>query len=209
MKIPKILVFASGEAHPEEGGSGFEKLVQATKSKVLQAEIVAVVSQHEYGGVRNRAFRLKIPFEHSPRPRTAQDYQNLVAKYEADFVALSGWLGFVEGLDPRRTFNIHPAWDLQRFGGKNFYGHKVHEAVIEAYRRGEVTHSGITMHFVTEKYDDPTAVFFSRKLEILPDDDAGSLGKRVNVLEHQWQTFITNRVIHGLISWDGKNPSSI
>ena len=48
MNKPKLLVFASGSA--EGGGSGFEKLVLASQGGPLNADIVAVVSNHENGG---------------------------------------------------------------------------------------------------------------------------------------------------------------
>jgi folate-dependent phosphoribosylglycinamide formyltransferase PurN len=183
--------------------------VEASRSGVLRADIVVVVSNHPAGGVFTKARDLGISFVHSPKGRTADDYRRIVADARADYVALSGWLGKVEGLDPRTTFNIHPALDLVRFGGRGFHGHHVHEAVMEAYRRGGVTHSGVTMHFATPKYDDPSGIFFQRKVAILPEDTAETLGRRVNSLEHRWQAVITDRVVQGQISWDGEDPRSI
>ena len=88
------------------------------------------------------------------------------------------------------------------------YGHYVHEAVIESFRRGEVTHSAVTMHFVTPVYDEgPT--FFQFPVQILPDDTAETLGARVNEAEHKWQPKITNMVVNGEICWDGKNRESL
>jgi folate-dependent phosphoribosylglycinamide formyltransferase PurN len=208
MNKPRLIIFASGAKGG--GGSGFKKLVEASRSGILNADVVAVVSNHEHGGVREKADELQIPFYHSPYPRSAADYKDLVhGVARADFVALSGWLGRVEGLDPRITFNIHPAYLPSKFGGKGFYGHRVHEAVIAAYKNGEVSHSGVTMHFATEEYDNDRTIFFRRKVEILPDDTPDSLGKRVNGVEHEWQARITNDVIEGRIKWDGMNPSSI
>ena len=209
MQLPKLIIFASGGKGLDEGGSGFKKLGEAVKAGILRAEIVAVVSNNVTGGVRDKARVLQIPCLHSPKGRTAEDYRRIVRVTEAKFTALSGWLGKVEGLDPRTTFNIHPAWDMVKFGGKNFYGHKVHEAVIAAYKRGEVTFSGISMHFVTPEYDNPKTVFFKRRVPILPDDTADTLAKRVNEMEHKWQAIITDRVVNGVIHWDGVNVDSI
>jgi len=209
MNNPNLIIFATGGKGRTEGGSGFVKLAEASQTGLLEANIVAVVSNNPEGGVFTKAQAFGIRFEYSPKPRTAEDYKRLVSKYGADYVALSGWLGRVEGLDPRITFNIHPAYDLLRFGGQNFYGHKVHEAVHRAYILGEVTHTGVSMHFATAKYDDPGAVFFKRKVQIYPDDSVDSIAKRVNDLEHEWQAKITNRVVRGEISWDGVNPASI
>lgn len=206
MAKSKLIVFASGTK--VGGGSGFEKLVDNMRAGVLDADIAAVVSNHKHGGVRERSDRLGIPFIHSPKGRTAEDYEKVVQETGAEFAALSGWLGLVDGLDPRTTFNIHPAYLPSPFGGKNFYGHRVYEAVLEAFRRGEVTHTGVSMHFVTPEYD-KGAVFFRRKVPILPDDTPETLFRRVNDIEHKWQSIITNRVVHGEISWDGKNPDTL
>lgn len=199
----KIIIFASGTK--DGGGSGFENLVNATKKGILNAEILAVVSNHENGGVRERTDRLGIKFIHFIEPRTAERYQEIAKG--ANLVCLSGWLKLVTGLDSQKTINIHPG-PLPRFGGAGMYGHHVHEAVMEAYKAGEITHSAVSMHFVTEKYDEGP-LFFSQSVPILPDDTAESLAKRVNEAEHKWQPIITQKVLSGEISWDGKNPNSL
>jgi phosphoribosylglycinamide formyltransferase-1 len=211
MSKPKILVFASGSA--EGGGSGFEKLVEASRGGPLNAEIVAVVSNHENGGVRERADNLGIRFLHFPGPWTAAEYQKFANGTGTDFFALSGWLKKVTGLDPktrfnsRTVFNIHPG-PLPRFGGDGLYGHHVHEAVMAAFRRGEITHSAVSMHFVTEEYD-RGPVFLDCKIKINEGDTPDSLARRVNDCEHYYQPRITDLVVNGLISWDGVNPDSL
>lgn len=203
MKKPKLLIFASGSK--DGGGSGFENLVKAMHSGILDADIIGVVSNHENGGVREKADHLNIPFIHFIAPYIAESYQEITKG--ADFVALSGWLKLVSGLDPRTTFNIHPG-PLPQFGGKGMHGHHVHEAVIEAYRRGELTHSAVSMHFVTENYDEGP-VFLSIPIEIRQDDTPETLGLRVNLAEHKYQPIATNAVLHGWIKWDGSDPSSL
>lgn len=211
MSKPKILVFASGSA--DGGGSGFEKLVEASRNGPLNAEIVAVVSNHLNGGVRKRANKLGIPFLYFLKPWDSEGYQRLARTTGADFFALSGWLKKVTGLDPKTrfnsktVFNIHPG-PLPKFGGDGLYGHHVHEAVMAAFRRGEITHSAVSMHFVTEEYD-RGPVFLDCRVKINEDDTPESLARRVNDCEHYYQPRITNMVVNGLISWDGVNPNSL
>ena len=69
---PKLLIFASGTK--DGGGAGFENLVNAARAGTLDAEIVAVVSNHEHGGVRERAERLGIPFNHFPGTKEDKNY---------------------------------------------------------------------------------------------------------------------------------------
>jgi phosphoribosylglycinamide formyltransferase-1 len=203
---PKLLIFASGTAHG--GGSGFENLVQATRTGTLGADIVGVISNHEHGGVRERANRLRIPFGYLStvfKPPSA--YRALVDHFKPDFIALSGWMLRVEGLDPRTTFNIHPG-PLPHFGGKGMYGDRVHAAVLESFRQGQITHSAVTMHFVDGEYD-TGPVFFEQPVPIEADDTVETLRSRVNKTEHAWQPRITQLVLSGTIYWDGKNPASL
>src|SRR3989338_7849373 len=123
---PRLLIFASGTA--DGGGSGFQNLVESTATGVLRAKIVGVVSSHPKGGVWELSRELKTPFEYFPGPYTKENYQKIIKKFKADWIALSGWLKLTVGLDPRRAINIHPG-PLPKFGGKGMYGHFVHEAV--------------------------------------------------------------------------------
>lgn len=202
---PRLIIFASGTKN--EGGSGFRELVHNNKTGVLKADIVAVVSNHKNGGVRKIADEYGVPFLHFEDPWNSKAYLSIVEKYKAEWTVLSGWLKLVSGLEPKSTFNIHPG-SLPRFGGAGMYGHHIHDATIEAFKAGDVKESAVTMHFVTKKYDEGP-VFFRYPVLIEEKDNADSLGARVNKIEHAWQSHITNLVIHGEISWDGKNPDSL
>lgn len=192
----KILVFASGDA--EGGGSGFQELVENSRTGILNAEIVGVVSHHEHGGIRKKADKLGIPFEFWPGPFDAQGYQKLFKIYDEPFVCLSGWIKLVKGLPHEKTINIHPA-PLPGFGGKGWYGHVVHERVMEAFAEGKITESAVCMHFATDKFDDPNTLFFKYPVLIREDDTPDTLGSRVNKIEHGWQSWVTNLVVNGVI----------
>lgn len=206
MSRPRLIVFASGT--PEGGGTGFENLVKHSRGGDLDADIVAVISNHEHGGVRSRADRLGVRFVHFDDTKT---YQEIVELFDAEWVALSGWMKKTYGLDPRRTINIHPALLLDhhgRFGGKGMYGHRIHEAVKQALDACEITESGFSMHFVTDEYD-RGPVFFEYRIPITPEMTADDIAQAVNRVEHIWQPRLTHLVVHGLISWDGKDPLTL
>jgi phosphoribosylglycinamide formyltransferase-1 len=194
----KVLVFASGDE--KGGGSGFQEMVEFSRTNppVLDAQIIGVISNHQNGGVRKKADALHIPFEHWSGPFNAEGYRAFVRKYQADFVMCSGWLKFVKGLAPAKTVNIHPG-PLPQFGGARMYGHYVHEAVMAAYHRGDITQSAVTMHFVDEAAYDHGPIIFQMPVLIRPDDDAETLAKRVNEKERAWQSHILNLVVHGHI----------
>ena len=199
---PHVLVFASGTK--TGGGSGFETMVRASRAQppILDAWICGVVTNHFDGGVWQKAKALGIRPEYWAGPYTAQGYRNFVQYFAPDYVMLSGWLKLAAGLDPARTVNIHPG-PLPRFGGPNLYGHFVHEAVLEAYRRGEITHSAVTMHFVDEVYD-RGPVFFVLPVPIEPGDTPETLAARVNGAEHEWQPRVLNYVVHGQVRLAGQ-----
>jgi phosphoribosylglycinamide formyltransferase-1 len=220
---PKIVVFASGTA--TSGGSGFRNLVEQSRGMAewtpgpIDYEVIAVVSNHADGGVAYIARELGVPFIHFPGPFDAAGYAEVLRPFrEPDgtqpFVALSGWLKRVVGLDARRTINIHPGPlpadpELRRrFGGVGKYGIHVHRASIEAYREGVIKMTAVSMHFVTEEYDEGP-VFFGCPVLILHEDTPERLQRRVLNVEHEFQPWITSLVANGEISWDGADPASL
>ena len=202
--MKRIAILASGTA--TGGGSGFEKLVEASRCGVLNAEVLCVLSNYESGGVRERADRLGIRFEHFASPWTPERFHNLVGG-DVDLVCMSGWLKPLVGLNPTKTINIHPG-PLPGFGGKGMYGKHVHEAVIDAYHQGKIKSSAVTMHFVTDNYDEGPA-FLRHRVPLRPTDTPESVGARVNAAEHEVQALYTQYVLDGRIRWDGVNLDSL
>ena len=74
---------------------------------------------------------------------------------------------------PRAMLNIHPGL-LPAFGGKGYYGSRVHKAVIQSGAR----FTGPTVHFVDEDYD-TGPILAQRVVPVLPLDDHKQLASRV------------------------------
>lgn len=94
----------------------------------------------------------------------------------AELVLCAGWLVLLRPIpdDFRgKVLNIHPAL-LPAFGGKGFYGDKVHAAVLSA----GATVTGCTVHLVDDEYDHGE-VLLQRQVPVLPGDTVESLGHRV------------------------------
>ena len=101
-----------------------------------------------------------------------------------DWVILAGFLmhmppAFVQAFTGR-MLNIHPAL-LPKFGGQGMYGMHVHEAVIAAGEK----ESGMTVHWVTEAYDEG-GIVFQASCEVNPGDTPQDLANRVMQLEHTY-----------------------
>lgn len=227
---PKLVIFSSGTK--EGGGSGFKNLVEASRDGRLDADIVAVVCNIRGGGVEQKATELGVRFSHFPKDaRTPESHEHLVHELAGNdyWVSLSGCLWLVPikenpkanepGLDPQRVFNIHPGPlsilkkdGSSEFGGNGMHGHFVHEAVIAAVRDKKrvprLTHSAVSMHFVTKVYDDGP-LFFELPVSIPNHFDAGMLGSWVNRHEHLFQPEITNLVVHRKIHWNGRDEESL
>jgi phosphoribosylglycinamide formyltransferase-1 len=195
--LKKILVFASGTK--TGGGSGFERLVLDSRSGVLNAQIVAVVSNHPYGGVYQKSRNLGIPFELFLGPYDADGYQELVDEYQPDLIVFAGWLKLAVGLNPAKTVNIHPG-PLPDFGGKGMYGLNVHQAVLDSKRPD----SAVTTHFVTAEYDAGPPIFVF-PVKIKKGDTAETLQARVQLAEHWYYGRVINLVLEGRNRVDPQN----
>lgn len=96
-----------------------------------------------------------------------------------ELVVQAGWLCLWR-LPERwrgKVINIHPAL-LPKFGGKGYFGHHVHEAVLAA---GETT-SGATVHWVNNEYDSGPNIA-QAKCDVEPNDTVETLAARVQALE--------------------------
>src|SRR5690606_15282781 len=130
----------------------------------LPAEIVLVVASRPGIGALEHAK------EHGVRSVVLPPAEIAAALDEerVDLVILAGYLKRWPIPDRYigKTINIHPSL-LPLFGGKGFYGDRVHEAVLRSGMR--VT--GCTVHFVTPEFD-AGPIIAQRAVPVLPGDDA-------------------------------------
>lgn len=120
---------------------------------------------------------------------------------EPDLVVMAGFLCLYP-LPERllgRVINIHPSL-LPLFGGKGYYGRKVHEAVLAAGQRV----SGCTVHFVDDRYDHGPAII-QLACPVLPDDGPDQLAARVFARECEALPRAVALVLDGQVRYaDGK-----
>ena len=171
----KIAVLVSG------GGRSLENLAQLQAQGELNAEPALVISDREGAFAVERAARLNIPSKTIDAARSLAPAEFSSSIFQAveeagcDLVVLAGFLRFLPIPDSwtERVINIHPSL-LPAFGGKGYYGDRVHAAVLE---RG-VKFSGCTVHYVDNVYDNgPIAV--QRVIPVQEDDTVETLGARV------------------------------
>lgn len=90
---------------------------------------------------------------------------------------------------PNKIINIHPSL-LPAYGGKGMYGDHVHRAVLDA---GE-SESGITIHFVNERFDEGEIIYQAR-FRIEPGDTLEIIKFKGQQLEHQHYPKIIENLI--------------
>ena len=100
-----------------------------------------------------------------------------------------------------RILNIHPAL-LPKYGGKGFFGNKVHEAVLES--GDKVT--GVTVHFVNNEYDSG-AIVVQKTVSVLPEDNPETLAKRVLKEEHRIYPEVIRAFCENRIIWNNNKPT--
>ncbi|MEM7409248.1 MAG: phosphoribosylglycinamide formyltransferase [Myxococcota bacterium] len=178
MESLRVAVLLSGE------GTSLENLFEHVDAGLPARVEVVIASKASAGGLA-RAERRGVPARAVPRrdhtdvARFNDALHAVLAEYEVDLVLL---LGFLSPFELRERFagrviNVHPAL-IPAFSGKGFYGHHVHEAVIEA----GVKVSGATVHFADDAYD-RGPIILQRAVEVGEEDTADSLAAKVQAVE--------------------------
>lgn len=182
-RLKSIVVFASGS------GSNFQAILDAAEKGEIPASVSGLIAQREGIGAIERAHRHQIPVSvlnpvHFQDPSLfEQAMTEQLEIWNPDLIVLAGYLVKIPAAVIQRwhgkIINIHPSL-LPDFGGKGFYGRRVHEAVLAAGR----TQSGCTVHLVTEEFDQGP-VLGQRRVPVRPDDTPDSLAARVLEQEHR------------------------
>ena len=163
------------------GGRSLQNLIDRSRAGMLKASVTKVISSLSSAYGLERARQAGIPtavVRRKDHPDTESFSGAITAELDAcapDAVVLAGFMCFycVPAAYAGRVMNIHPAL-LPSFGGKGFYGERVHEAVL----RHGCKVSGCTVHFVDNVYDHGPIVV-QKVVRVLEDDDAHSLADRV------------------------------
>lgn len=116
-----------------------------------------------------------------------------------DIVAMAGFLKLapVPADFVGRVVNIHPAL-IPSFSGPGMYGHRVHQAVIDA----GVKVTGCTVHFVDNEYDHGP-IIWQQPVPVFEDDTADTLAKRVFEVEKEAYPQVLQLLARGRIKIEG------
>ena len=193
----KIAVFSSGE------GSTMFTIHEACQRGNLPAEILLIISNKIHSGAIERAKRHAIDSylfdtgNNEDNIKTESDLVGLLKQSKIDWILL---LGYTRKVGPKlltafnnRIINTHPSL-LPKYGGKGFYGRKIHDAVLAS---GDIL-TGVTVHLVNEEYDSGE-ILSQIDVPVLPNDSATTLEARVKKTEKSHLIRVLNEL------WKNKN----
>jgi len=188
MKNSKIAIFASGS------GTNAENIIRFFNDHPT-ISVDLVLTNNENAGVINRAKSLGIENVIFTKEefRKMTGMLALLRNIGITHVVLAGFLwlipkSLIEAF-PDRIINIHPAL-LPKYGGKGMYGMNVHKAVIE----NKEAFSGISIHYVNEKYDEGS-IIFQAKCPVSSSDTPETLAGKIHKLEYEHFPRIIESVI--------------
>lgn len=167
------------------GGTTLINFLSRIESGELAAEVPLVIaSRPDCSGIE-KARRAGLRCEVVARKAFSgvEEYSHsvfgLLRDARVELVTLAGFLSLLR-VPPDfqyRVMNIHPAL-IPAFCGHGFYGHKVHEAVLE---RGAKV-SGCTVHFADNEYDHGP-IIVQRCVNVEEGDTPDTLAARVFTAE--------------------------
>ncbi len=191
MIMKNIAVFASGE------GTNTQHIIDYFKdSKTVK--VALVVSNNLSAKVIQKAQKSDIPNMVSDKKFffESEIIVNELKNFNIDFIVLAGFLWKISDsiikAFTNKIINIHPAL-LPKFGGKGMYGMNVHKAVIEAKEK----ESGITIHYVNEKYDEGK-IISQHHCIVSEIETADSLAKKIHQLEYEYYPQAIEKIITSL-----------
>jgi phosphoribosylglycinamide formyltransferase 1 len=168
-------------------GTTLENLFNKRDEGKLDADVAVVLSSRADAFGLERAKRRDVPGVTVERRKFVLPEEfseavfSAITPYKPDLICLAGFMSLLR-IPPEFThkvINVHPAL-LPAFGGKGYYGHKVHEAVLKHGCKV----SGCTVHFVDNEYDQGP-IILQKAVPVLAGDTVDALAARVQEAERE------------------------
>jgi phosphoribosylglycinamide formyltransferase-1 len=184
--MKRIAIFASGS------GTNAQNIVEYFK-KSRNIIVDSLWSNNENAYALIRAEKLGIEtftFGRDELYRSIEVLETL-SERKVDMIVLAGFLWLLPHnlTEEFIVVNIHPAL-LPKYGGKGMYGNYVHEAVI----RNKDKESGISIHYVNERYDEGS-IIFQAKCIVDPSDTPQTLAEKVHRLEYEYYPKVIEEIL--------------
>ena len=186
--MKRVAILASGT------GSNAKSLLEHF-SVHPEIQITAVGSNRESAGVLEIAKSYDVEqFHFTKAQMNSGQLLSKLKELKIDWILLSGFLlkvpSEIISEFENCILNIHPSL-LPNFGGKGMYGMNVHNAVFAS----DDNKSGMTIHKVTEGYDEGD-VIFQVNVDISKCETAEEIASKVLALEHHYYPRIAEAMIN-------------
>ena len=185
--MKKIAIFASGN------GSNTENIIKYF-STADSIKIELVLSNNPTAKVLTKAKKHDISTVTFNKRQLIEGFVlEKLKRKEINFIVLAGFLLKMPQTIIRpylnNIINIHPSL-LPLYGGKGMYGIHVHKKVSKS----KDLESGITIHFVNNRYDDG-AIIFQAKCSLYPNIKPKEIQKKVHKLEIKFLPLIIQNLL--------------
>jgi len=188
--MKNIVLMASGS------GSNAENIIKHFKEKKLSCQFHIITNKKD-AFVLERAKKLGIPAQIITKKENDEGILlQKITEINPDLIVLAGYLllfpsEIIKNF-PDKIINIHPAL-LPKYGGKGMYGNFVHESVVA----DKETETGITIHYVSDHYDEG-AIIFQAKTSVAENDTAEDVAQKVHQLEYEHFPQVIERLLSGV-----------
>lgn len=187
MKVKRIALFASGS------GTNVQNIIEYfSENEGVVVDSVWTNNPEAYVLERAKKFGIDTFMFTKDEFRNTNKVVELLKNRRVDLIVLAGFLWLIPAnlIQNFQIINIHPAL-LPKYGGKGMYGMKVHQAVVD----NKETESGISIHFVNEKYDEGK-IIFQATCPVLPTDSPDEVAEKVHRLEYKYFPEVIEKVLH-------------
>ncbi len=176
-------------------GTNLQAFLDASLEGSLDAEAVLVVSSEPEAPALEKARKAGVAAQAFPyrresgldRDESRRRYDarlaDLIEPWKPDYVFLLGWMRILSnafiGRFPGRIYNLHPALP------GSFPGTNAIQRAWNAWREGEIDHSGVMVHLVPDEGVDTGPVLEAERMDFTPGESLEEFEAEIHGLEHR------------------------
>lgn len=186
--VKKIAIFASGS------GTNAENICKYFEGS-KRVSVVLLFSNNKKAGVLKKvySFDLDCVVFSKKEMNCSSLIEDHLSKHSVDLIVLAGFLlklpQKIVSLYENKIINVHPSL-LPKYGGRGMFGLNVHKTVL----KNKEAESGVTFHFVNEKYDEGK-IIHQEKCVVSKGETVDSLQQKINLLEMEFYPKIIKQLL--------------
>jgi len=187
-------------------GSSAHAITDACLEGTLSASPTLLISNNQeanaFEWAKNKGLRTAcINKKTHPDPSERDNAMaKLMIEHRISLIVLSGYMQLIGDETMRavqaRIINIHPSL-LPKYGGKGMYGQHVHQAVKE----NNETETGITIHQVSEKYDEGK-ILAQKVIPLTTEESTEDIENKVRAVEPDFYIETLRKILRKEIELD-------